>query len=74
VDLIESGLNGYLVPVGDWEALGERMVDVLSMDESKWRDMSDAALATATRYTWDDATDLLEAALRKVVTDEANAV
>lgn len=74
VDLIESGLNGYLVPVGDWDALGERMVDVLSMDESKWRDMSDAALATATRYTWNDATDLFEAALRRVVTDKANAV
>jgi hypothetical protein len=34
--------------------------------EAEWRRLSDAALATATRYSWDDATDLLEAALGDV--------
>jgi glycosyltransferase involved in cell wall biosynthesis len=68
-DFIRSGWNGYLVPVGDAEALADRLVDVLSLNEAEWRAMSDAALATATDYTWDDATDLLEAALRDVIRD-----
>ena len=65
-DFVKSGYNGYLVPVGDTEALADRLVDVLTCDAEKWRSMSNAALATATRYTWDDATDLMEAALRDV--------
>ncbi len=66
-DIIEPGRNGYLVPVGDAEALADRLVDVLCLDDVRWRAMSDAALATATRYTWDDATDLMDSALRNVV-------
>ena len=38
----------------------------LRLDDNLWRAMSDAALATATRYTWDDATNLFEAAITKV--------
>ena len=70
-DIIQSGWNGYLVPVGDAEALADRLVDVLNLDESEWRAMSDAALATATRYTWDDATDLLESVLCDLVVSQA---
>jgi hypothetical protein len=33
--------------------------------------MSDAALMTASGYTWDDATELLEAALQEFVRDVA---
>jgi glycosyltransferase involved in cell wall biosynthesis len=67
VDIIESGRNGYIVPVGDAVALADRVVDVLSLDDAQWQSMSDEALATATRYTWDDATDLLEEALREII-------
>ena len=45
--------------------LAKRAIEVLQLDESRWTQMSEAALATATRHTWDDATDLLEAALRR---------
>jgi glycosyltransferase involved in cell wall biosynthesis len=65
MDIIEPGRNGYLVPVGDAGALADRLVDVLCLDDARWRVMSDAALATATRYTWDDATDLFEAAIMR---------
>jgi len=66
-DFIKSGSNGYLVPVGDAEALADRIVNVLTLNEVEWRAMSDAALATATQYTWHDATNLLENALREIV-------
>ena len=66
IDIIENGRNGFLVPIGDAEALAERLVDVLNLDEARWRAMSDAALATATNYTWDDATDHFEKALYEI--------
>ena len=67
IDIIECGRNGYLVPVGDAEGLADRLVDVLRLDNLQWRAMSDAALATAKRYTWDNATDLFEKALCEIV-------
>jgi glycosyltransferase involved in cell wall biosynthesis len=67
IDIIEPGYNGYLVPVGDSDALADRLFDVLSFDDARWRAMSDAALATATKYSWEDATKLLEGALREII-------
>lgn len=68
-DTVEDGVNGFLVDVEDAAGLAERMVRVLTMDDLEWRRMSDAALATAARYSWDDATDLLERALRDVISE-----
>lgn len=65
-DIVEDGVNGYLVDVDDVGALAERLARVWTMDGSDWLAMSDAALATARRYTWDDATDRFEAALRRI--------
>jgi glycosyltransferase involved in cell wall biosynthesis len=68
-DFVEDGINGFLVDVEDSAGLAERLVEVLTMSDAKWRRISEAALATATRYTWDDATDLLEIALDDVMRD-----
>jgi len=65
-DFVEEGVNGFLVPVDDAEALAQRLAAVLAFDDARWKRMSDAALATAKRYTWDDATTLLERALAEV--------
>jgi glycosyltransferase involved in cell wall biosynthesis len=70
VDLIRDGENGYLVPIGDSTALADRLIRVLSLESGEWKTMSDNAWVTAMRYTWDDATDLFEAAL-KVAIDRA---
>jgi glycosyltransferase involved in cell wall biosynthesis len=66
VDLIEQGVNGYLVEVDDSADLADKTLRILSMDETQWRRMSDAALATATGFSWDDATELLEQALLEI--------
>ncbi len=63
LDRVEDGVNGYLVPIGDAAALADRLVRVLAMPEATWRAMSQAAHATATGYSWDDAAALLERAL-----------
>lgn len=63
VDIIENGVNGYLVPVDDFTALANQLVHVLSLSDAEWLAMSDAAYARAVGYTWDDATELFEKAL-----------
>jgi len=67
MDIIEEGVNGFLVEVEDSAGLAERLLAVLGLGEAQWKRMSDAALATATRYTWEDATSRLERALGAIV-------
>ena len=59
-DLIEDGLNGYVVDVEDSDALADRLVRVLSLPPDEWQKMSNAALAVAEGYTWEDATARFE--------------
>ena len=65
IDIIVNGKNGYLVEIGDSSALAAKSMSVLGLDLAAWEAMSEAALATATRYSWDDATDLFEQALQR---------
>ncbi len=67
LDIVENGVNGYLVDLKDERALAARMLQVLTLAPGDWQRMSEAAYRTATRYTWDDATDLFEAALLQAV-------
>jgi glycosyltransferase involved in cell wall biosynthesis len=67
MDIIEDGVNGYLVDVGDATALADRVLHVLTLPEHRWKQMSDSAYLTATRFTWDDATDLFEGALHLAI-------
>ena len=64
-DVIEDGVNGYVVDVGDAAAMGARLADILGNDAAQWQAMSDAAVARVSSYSWDDATRLFEQALLK---------
>ena len=67
MDIIEDGVNGHLVDVKDVDALADRVLRVLRLPQEEWRQLSDAAYQTATRFTWDDATDLFEKALELAI-------
>jgi glycosyltransferase involved in cell wall biosynthesis len=60
LDTVRNGVNGYLVEIEDASGLAMRLGTILELSDIEWRRMSDAALDTASSYTWDDATDLLE--------------
>jgi len=62
-ELITRG-GGVLVPLDDPEAMGDSIVGLMTMRGEDWRSMSDRASHTARSWTWDDATDRLEAVLR----------
>ena len=67
MDFIADGVNGFLTEVKEVAGLTRRVREVLEMAPERWRAMSDAAYESARRYTWDDATMLLEAALQAAV-------
>lgn len=66
VDVIQPGINGYLVEIGDWFELARKATLLLNEPETIWKSMSDAAHSTATSYTWQNATDLFENVLLRV--------
>ena len=61
-DLITDGVNGRILSA-DPDAFAAAIADIAAMSATEWRAMSDAALATADRHGWDDATDRLLAVL-----------
>jgi glycosyltransferase involved in cell wall biosynthesis len=67
MDILQDGVNGYLVNVGDAAALANRVTQVLKLPPEEWKQMSDAAYETATRYSWEEATTRFEQALELAV-------
>jgi len=62
-ELIEHG-GGVLVPTDDAPAMAASIVGLTTMPSPDWRAMSERAHATAGRWSWEDATDRFERALR----------
>ncbi len=65
-ELSEPG-GGVLVPFEDPRTMAAEIVRLVTMPADDWRRMSDAAYATATRYTWADAVVAFEAALGRAI-------
>ena len=65
-DILSRG-GGYLVPHDDPEAMAGRIVALCAMSAAEWRSMSEEAYSNVASYTWDDAVDRFEAALRRAI-------
>jgi len=65
-ELLAAG-GGVLVPIDDPAAMAREIERIVSLPEAEWRKISDIAYATVNQYTWDNATDLFEAALQMAV-------
>jgi glycosyltransferase involved in cell wall biosynthesis len=63
-ELISPG-GGAIVPMDDPAAMAKQIERIVRLPEDQWRAMSEIAHQTATRYTWEDAANLFEAALSK---------
>jgi glycosyltransferase involved in cell wall biosynthesis len=70
-ELLANG-RGFLSPVGDAEAMAESIIQLSSMSEHAWKQMSNLAYERATSYTWDDATMLFEIALKTAIKRHQN--
>ncbi len=65
-EVIEDGVNGYLVPPGDAPALARAVVQALGQDDAARRRMAEAARATAARYSVEAMADRMLALYREV--------
>jgi glycosyltransferase involved in cell wall biosynthesis len=64
-DLIIDGYNGYNVEIGNYGGLVEKICKVLQ-DERLFQELSENAIKTAQKYSWDNASLSLETALLKL--------
>ncbi len=62
-DFVREGENGYLVDVGDDEAMADRVARVLDLDDDSWKRMSAASYRIAGEFDWDRSAEKLEATL-----------
>jgi glycosyltransferase involved in cell wall biosynthesis len=67
LEAIVDGVNGYLVPVDDAQALSAHALRVLRMAPPEWQRMSEQAHATAAPHSWDRSTEMFERALERAV-------
>jgi glycosyltransferase involved in cell wall biosynthesis len=65
-ELLAAG-GGILVKPEDPHDMADAIVRVCGMSDSQWRSLSDNAHAVASRYSWEEATDGFEAALRTAI-------
>ena len=68
-----AGGGGLLVAPEDSEAMARAIDQILSMSEPDWIRLSELAYATASRHTWDHASDLFEAALVSAIRKHSSA-
>jgi glycosyltransferase involved in cell wall biosynthesis len=64
-ELLAKG-GGRLAPAGDPAGLARHVDQVLRMDDNAWQAMAEQAQATAHRFTWDHATDVMEKTLQTI--------
>ncbi|MEG4403406.1 glycosyltransferase family 4 protein [Microcoleus sp. MON2_D5] len=57
-----AGGGGILVKPEDPEDMAKAIEQICQLSDAEWRAMSETALETVRNYTWEDATNLLEAA------------
>ena len=63
-ELINANGGGMLVPHEDPAAMAAAIVKICTLADNEWKQLSEAAYATVSSYSWDDATDRFQAALR----------
>jgi len=67
LEIIENGVNGYLVDQGDAEGFALAVDSILSLSDEAWRRMSDAARESVAHPTWEESSALFERALIRSV-------
>lgn len=68
-DYVTSGENGFIVPVGDVEALSSRIIQLLD-DRALREKFVAASRAVLDRFTWKATMDVFESALKSILERE----
>ncbi len=65
-EILKKG-GGILVQDFSSDSLAEAILEIVSLEDSSWRKLSEKARESVLGYTWDDAADLFEKALEKAL-------
>jgi glycosyltransferase involved in cell wall biosynthesis len=67
-EVIAEG-GGVMTKMEDPDAMADAIIEFCGMYDAQWRRLSDAAVATASRFRWDVSARAFEACLKSAVTD-----
>ncbi|MFL6775022.1 MAG: glycosyltransferase family 4 protein [Sphingomicrobium sp.] len=67
LEIIENGVNGYLVDQGDVGGFTDALSKILALPDQAWREMSQAAMSAVAHPTWEESSALFEQALERAV-------
>ncbi len=62
-DYIKEGQSGFLIKIGDADEMAKRILDIIRLDEPKWKAMSEASYQLSLEFDWDRSAEILEKAL-----------
>ena len=65
LEIIEDGINGHLVNIGDVEGFATALANVLNHSEQSWAEMSEAARRAVAHPTWAESSALFADALKQ---------
>jgi glycosyltransferase involved in cell wall biosynthesis len=65
LEIIENGINGYLVDQCDVAGFADAVSSILSLSDQAWRDMSAAARRSVAHPTWEESSTLFEQAVMR---------
>jgi glycosyltransferase involved in cell wall biosynthesis len=65
-ELLKDG-TGILVEPENSKSMADAIIKLSKMTNCQWRELSDAVYQKATSYSWENATDLFESALKRAV-------
>ena len=71
LEIIENGVNGYLIDSGDIAGFTDALASILSLSDSDWKRMSEAAIRSVAHPTWAESSALFEEALAHSVSDSS---
>jgi glycosyltransferase involved in cell wall biosynthesis len=69
LEIIDNGVNGYLVDQGDVEGFTDALARILSLSDQEWNKMSEAAIRAVAHPTWAESSALFEDALMQSVSN-----
>lgn len=66
-DFIEHGISGELNDIDDIKAQGESIIKIIEMNNSDWRDLSEAAYKAVRDKSWKNSTNQFERILTEII-------
>ncbi len=72
-DLIQNGINGFMVDFADVDALALKMCDLVEMDAARYQRLCDSSLRASRAYSWDQTAADVNRIIAQIIHSETEA-